>query len=175
MTWLSPPGRRVRGLLRGASIVRKEPATGWLLLRMLGWRITLPLLKRALPVTALAKLMWRHPRTKPQAVRADRIIALTAQLDRAWRTKPNEHCFERSLIAYRFLSAAGSDPKLYFGFQQPKGSALDGHAWIVVDSLPLYETAESISRYTAVVAFGANGAVEPVARPGLFGADSLAR
>jgi Transglutaminase-like superfamily len=142
---------------------------------MLAWRITLPLLKRLLPIAALAKLMWKHSRTNPQAGRADTIIALTAQLDRAWRTKPNDHCFERSLIAYRFLSAAGADPRLYFGFQQRKGSTLDGHAWIVVDSLPLYETTESISRYTAVVTFGAHGAAEPVAQPSLVGEDSLAR
>ena len=41
-------------------------------------------------------------------------------------------CYERSLLAYRFLSQAGADPRLVVAVKG-NGGAMIAHAWVTVD------------------------------------------
>ena len=65
-------------------------------------------------------------------------------------------CLERSLLAYRFLSGAGADPRLLIGIRVGGGSVI-GHAWVVVDGEPLFEQGADFETFFA---FGRDGTLE---------------
>jgi hypothetical protein len=87
-------------------------------------------------------------------------------LSRLYRPSRDDEgiCLERSLLAYRFLSGAGANPRLVVGIQpgdtSGTGSSLIGHAWIVVDGEPLFESPASLSEYTSFFSFGRAGALD---------------
>jgi hypothetical protein len=116
----------------------------------------LPVLKRALPVPALVRLMWpsrvrpRRPERDPAVVRAA-WWASRLQLRRF-----PDNCFERSLLTYRFLALTGADPRLVLGMRR-EVDGLVGHAWVTVDGRAVQDSSESVHRFAQLIEFGPGG------------------
>jgi hypothetical protein len=130
-----------------------------LLVRTAGWAVVLPMLKRALTLPTLTRVMWRPPRTRERNHAQEAHVA--ALLDRVYRhgRVPRRHnCLERSLIMYRYLSELNADPTLMVALKREAG-ALRGHAWIVVDGHPVAEHPETVDGYEPVMSFGPRGAL----------------
>jgi Transglutaminase-like superfamily len=150
--------RRLSWRLRSLQSNLRTPGDAWLLVRMTGWRLVLPALKFVMPMPRLVRLMARPPRSRPRDTDRERRAAGLADLLYGPVAVPLlSNCLERSLIVYRYLSAAGADPQLTIGFD-PGGSDLHGHVWVVVDGAPVRESVEDLARYVPTLAYGRDGA-----------------
>lgn len=138
--------------LRLLSLFATNPG---LVLRALGWRVSLPVLKYLLPIGTLTRLMWAKPRGgegRPPG-RPDAVL-------NAWRSggrllvSPN--CLERSLLLYRLLSREGANPTIVFGVDRGT-ETVAGHAWVEIDGAVIHDT--GTADYTRVATFGINGQV----------------
>src|SRR5437764_2189223 len=100
-----------------------------LVTRMLFWRLLLPVLKRLLPLPALARLMstWRRPPPGGQS----KVIELAAWLYGPRALSDGENCLDRSLLLYRYLAALDPATRLLVGFR-PGEDGVEGHAWVAV-------------------------------------------
>jgi hypothetical protein len=124
---------------------------------MAAWRLVLPLLKGRLPLGRLVRLMWRGAGARPvTAVREARIAELARVVYRSEHVSRPGNCLERSLVLYRYLSAAGADPQLVVGIRSGE-AAIRGHAWITVRGEPVEEPPESLDGLTQVVSFRGDG------------------
>lgn len=123
-----------------------------LCLRMLFWRLALPVLKYIVPMRTLARLMWAAPRRSGED--RDRRVQEVIEV---WRTGGrllvSRNCLERSLLLYRLLSREGARPSLVFGVDRRDGS-IAGHAWVELHDEVVHE---SSAAYDRVAIFGANG------------------
>jgi hypothetical protein len=117
------------------------------------WAAVLPLLKRFVRLDTLARLMWTDPddQAPPEVAK---IVALSALLARRGGISHGT-CYERSLLAYRFLAQRGADPKLVVAVKQD-GGAMTGHAWVAIGGAPVDES-ESVADFVPVVVFGRGG------------------
>jgi hypothetical protein len=127
-----------------------------LLLRAVGWRLALPVLKHVVPLPTLVHLMCPAPRRTPRT----RLESVSFLLAHGGRIAFSTNCLDRSLALYRFLTEAGARPRLVMGVTAG-AAAVSGHAWIEVDGLPLADT--TTPNYAPVLAFGANGRQHPIA------------
>jgi hypothetical protein len=151
--FLATAGRRTR---LAASLVA-SPADAWLALRMAGWRLVLPAMKRRLALRRLVRLMWRGERVRPVTPQREaRIADLARVVYRSEHVSRRGNCLERSLVLYRYLSAAGADPQLVVGIRSGV-AAVRGHAWITVRGEPVEEPPESLEGLTWVVSFRGDG------------------
>jgi hypothetical protein len=145
------PGRirRLRSLI-------ESPADAWLLCRMIPWAVVLPLLKRIVRLETLARLMWTDPETggDPETMK---VIALSRVVTRP-AAMSHAVCYERSLLAYRFLSRRGADPKLVVAAKSTAGG-VTGHAWITVGGAPVGES-ETIEEFVPLVVYSRGGLPE---------------
>jgi Transglutaminase-like superfamily len=133
------------------------PADAWLALRMAGWRLVLPLLKRRLPLMRLVPLMWMRERARPlSAEREARIAELARVVFRSQHLSRPGNCLERSLVLYRYLSAGGADPQLVVGLRGGE-EGVRGHAWVTVRGEPVEEPPQSLEGFTRVVSFHGDG------------------
>ena len=138
----------------------------WLGVRVLGWALVLPVIKRLLPIRSLAALMHRRPAAGERSpILEDRIVTFARWGARLVRWEAGGNCLERGLIAYRYLCAAGARPTLVVGLERLGSGALTGHAWVMVDGRPADESPDSLERYTPVFAFDADGALAPPPDP----------
>jgi Transglutaminase-like superfamily len=143
--------------VRLATSLLARPADLWLALRMAGWRLVLPPLKRRLPVTRLVRLMWKGERSRPVTPgREARIAELARVVYRSEHASRRGNCLERSLVLYRYLSAAGADPQLVVGLRSGE-AAVRGHAWVAVRGQPVEEPPQSLAGLTHVVSFRGDG------------------
>ena len=151
-----------RGAARRLARLRQQvhtPADAWVLLRMIGWRLALPLLKFALPLPKLARLMWTPSRrAESQRDREEQIASLAHGLYGPSGVKALDNCLERSLVTYRFLSEAGASPELVVGVSKT-GETVNGHVWVTLDGQPVGESAPSLEEFAPVMTFGVAGAV----------------
>jgi hypothetical protein len=133
------------------------PTDGWLALRMVGWRAVLPLLKRRLSLGRLVRLMHAGGKSHspPEELQA-RIAELARVVYRSQHFSRRGNCLERSLVMYRYLSAAGADPELVVGMRRGE-DALRGHAWVSVHGNPIEEPPDSLEGLVQIVAFGGDG------------------
>ena len=130
-------------------------ATAWLTMRMAGWSLALPVLKRLLPLPTLARLMSQGSGSTRQCSDDDnRRIVRSA--GRVYRLRRRGSCLERSMVAYRYLSGAGADPQLVVGVRKEERDVI-GHAWVLVDGSPLYESSVALESFVPVVAFASEG------------------
>src|SRR5829696_3336166 len=127
-----------------------SPRTGWMLTRMVAWKVALSVLKHALPLRTLMGVA--EPRRLGASLHADERQRIESGVRRLGRVLGGRDCLERSLVAYRFLARAGARPMLHIGFGRDD-QALDGHAWVTVDGLPVAETEDAVSRYVEVLTF----------------------
>jgi Transglutaminase-like superfamily len=151
----------VRAFLRRARVLKasiRSPGDVWLGVRMLGWRMVLPVLKRALPLPRLARLMWTPSSGQGrEPAREERIATLANGLGGRRRGRL-DNCLERSLVAYRYLSRAGARPELVVGVARKEDDGgVRGHAWIRVDGRPFHEPARSLDGFEEMTAFGGDG------------------
>jgi len=128
-------------------------------LGMVGWALTLPLLKRALSLRRLVRLLAPPPPHTPHdPVAAARIVRIVRRLYHPTRHSPATNCLERSLVLYRYLAAAGAAPYLVIGMA-PRSGPFRGHAWVEVAGRPVGETAADLAPYQPLVVFGPGGEV----------------
>ena len=128
---------------------------------MAGWRLALPLLKRALPLPRLARLMWAASAARVRDPAREHQITMLAEGVGGPRRNPRlDNCLERSLVAYRYLSRAGAEPELVVGVSRDQ--PVRGHAWVRIDGEPVRD---SVEEFEEVAAFGAAGAVIPRVGP----------
>lgn len=136
--------------------VRDQLSRGWLALRMAPWALAVPILKHALPLPRLTRLMWSS-RSRPRDPARERAIAKAAWW--ASRVQPRrfpDNCLERSLVTYRFLALAGADPRLVLGMRRAE-AGLIGHTWVTVDRLPVQDPPERVDQFRRLVEFGPDG------------------
>jgi Transglutaminase-like superfamily len=141
-----------------------SPADAWLALRMVGWRLVLPVLKGRLSLTRLVGLMWRGERARPvTAAREARVAEIARVVFRSEHVSRQGNCLERSLVLYRYLSAAGADPHLVVGMRGNE-APVRGHAWVTVRGEPVEEPPQSLEGLARVVSFHGDGS-QPRSRP----------
>jgi galactokinase len=144
--------RRIR-TMAGALVRGGVPVAG-LAIRMIGWSIVLPGLKVVLPLETLVRLMRRRPRRRRHdGAGVGRIVHVA---HRTLRSAGRDNCLERSLLVYRYLSAAGAEPVLVIGARTGT-SGVEGHVWLLVDGDPVGESAAELAQYEPVTAFDAAG------------------
>jgi hypothetical protein len=107
------------------------------------------------PFERLTKLAWARPRRIRDPRREQRVVAQIVALGK-WTGLVEGRCLQRSLLMYRELSKLGADPTLMIGFMHDT-RGIQGHAWVVLDGLPVQEPEELLSSLTPVCAYGANG------------------
>jgi hypothetical protein len=148
--------RRHAASLR-ASLSR--PSDAWLLARMLCWSAVLPVAKRTLPLPRLVRLM----RSRRHASQRDLELEATIASLAAWvfKTRPpgsRDNCFERGLVAYRYLSRAGASPELAVGIAK-ETEATHGHVWVTVDGRAVHDSPAVLARFEPVLTFRSDGAL----------------
>jgi hypothetical protein len=131
-----------------------SPADAWLATRMTGWALALPFLKHAMPLPRLARLMWRNGRGSVTASETERVARLARMATRLRPLPGRDNCLERSLIAYRYLSALDADPRLVVAARSADGD-LDGHVWVTVRGTPVL--GEDVSPFTPLFELGREG------------------
>jgi transglutaminase superfamily protein len=156
--WSKPTARRavpirVRARLRRFRSLIDGPADLWLLCRMGTWAAVLPVLKRVVRLETLARIMWSGRETQ-SGVDAAKILSFSHLLTRRL-PRSDERCYERSLLAYRFLSQRGADPRLVAAVKK-EGNAIAGHAWVTVGGTALGESG-AVTDFVPVVVFGRGG------------------
>jgi hypothetical protein len=155
------PARAATGRIRRLRSLIDRPADAWLLYRMAAWAAVLPLLKHVLRLDTLARLMWSDRQSNGQS-EAEKILALSRLLARP-AVVGKGTCYERGLLAYRFLSQRGADPRLVVAIKN-QGGAVTGHAWVAVGGTAVGES-ETIEEFVPVVAYGRGGRREGVSGP----------
>jgi hypothetical protein len=152
-------------LRRRLALVRRlaaSPRDSWLLLRMAGWALVVPVLKFLIPLPRLIRLVTPRPRRK--AAEPDRVLRLTSLLYGSGAFHLSDNCLERSLVTFRYLAAAGATPTLVVGMRNQDGGYV-GHAWVTVDGQLMHDAAELVSTLAPVVAFTADGRIVRSAEP----------
>jgi hypothetical protein len=142
------------------------PADAALLARMFAWRLCLPVLKYAMPLPRLVRLMsTRARRGDSGAGRERRIVAMTTWLYRpAGSLATDDDCLERSLLSYRYLSREGAEPRLVVGMRRGSDQARRGsdpsprgHVWVTIRGRSPNDTEAFLERFAPVVTFGPGG------------------
>jgi hypothetical protein len=128
-----------------------------LALRMAGWSLVLPLLKRVMPLRSLVRLMWLDGRVQRSAHREHAIAQFSERLT---RRRPSFHgnCLERSLLAYRYLAETNADPRLVIAVSAREDGVV-GHAWVTVDDRPVHDSDADVGEFAPIAEFGTGGLV----------------
>jgi hypothetical protein len=135
-----------------------SPGDAWLMARICLWRLVLPVLKRRMPLPRLVGVMWAGPgRGRRSREREARIAELVRFLFRSEHHSRSGNCLERSLVLYRYLSAAGAEPELMVGLRPRDAAQPRGHAWITVGGALVAETPDELGGVTGIVSFRGDG------------------
>lgn len=129
-----------------ARLANDFPTTAVLLLL----RISLPLLKRAVPVKRLVAWLSARPADETTSIRAERIRCARETLERGGQLLIGKNCLDRSLAGFWMLRRAGASPTLVLGAKREQGQ-LEGHAWLELGNVPLETRADQFVR---VASFG---------------------
>ncbi len=147
------PARRIGSFARRFAACAK--ADGSLTARLFAWRISLPILKRVVPIATLARVMWTTPTlATDERQRLERVAVLTQFVNTGGWVLVSTNCLERSLVLYRLLSEADANPTLVIG-GKTVGASLAAHAWIELNGTAPWEA--DVDRYFRIVAFGPAG------------------
>ena len=131
------------------------PPDAALVLRMLAWRLALPLLKRAIPLSALARLM--SPRRSAPGSQ-EKVIELATWLYGPRAVSDGRNCLERSLLLYRYLARIEPRTRLLVGFR-PGERGVEGHAWVAVGERRIGAIPDERGEFTPTVEFGPGGRI----------------
>lgn len=121
-----------------------------LLVRMLFWRVTLPVARRFVAAERLARFLAR-PRLRP----SEDVSTAVRIASRLWRSADGP-CLERSLALYHELGRLGASPELVLGVAK-EGDRVLGHAWVEVNGRPLLDSIDPNSQFPGIVRFRADG------------------
>jgi hypothetical protein len=94
-------------------------------------------------------------RAERDRLREQRIVALS-RLVYTPLVRADIGCLQRSLLAYRYLSAAGARPSLIVGVNKREG-LVSAHAWVELDGEPGGEPRAFVSQFIPTLTFGADG------------------
>jgi len=136
------------------------PGDLFLLARMTMWGAALRVLKYAVPLPALVRMMRSSATRQPTANvgrECEKVAKLARWACRAPQRVRHGGCLERGLVAYRYLSRLNVDPCLMVGVRPEDRRGSRGHAWIEVGGRVIGEAQESIEPFTCIFAFDANG------------------
>ena len=136
------------------------PGDLFLLARMTVWGAALRVLKHAVPLPALVRMMRLSASRQPPANvsrECEKVATLARWACRAPLRVRHGGCLERGLVAYRYLSRFNVDACLMVGVRPEDRSGSRGHAWIEVGGRLIGEAQESIEPFTCIFAFDANG------------------
>lgn len=144
--------------VRRLARIVSSPRDASLLVRMLAWSFSLPLLKRALPLPRLVGLM--HSDTQADlrdGRREERIAALSEWVFRSRPRRSRDNCLDRALVAYRYLGGAGAEPTIVVGVARDSTAGIAGHVWVTVDGDPIHDDLATLADFATLTAFGADG------------------
>jgi hypothetical protein len=122
--------------------------------RMLVWAGVLPVLKRLVPLSRLVTVMAPRHRSAPDSKRTQDVVTLARWMYRTRALRDN--CLERSLITYRYLPAGNESSLLILGVRKGDDGP-PGHAWLVVNGVPVHDSDETLEKLVPVVAFDLEG------------------
>jgi hypothetical protein len=142
--------------IRGLVLSVREPATGWLVMRMLAWRAALPVMERVVPLPTLVRLMGCHFRVRDRNGQAQRIVELAERVFNA--SSSGQNCLARSMVTYRYLSKTSVEPQLVIAFRKGAAPVL-GHAWVTVDAMPIHDSPQMLDEFEPLVVFSSAGRV----------------
>lgn len=125
----------------------------WLAGRMLGWRVVLPVLKRAMPLERLAPAMRGRAGAGGDE---ERVVRLASWIYGPRPVAGGKNCLERSLVLYRYLSEVNPDTRLIVGFRDG-GDGVEGHAWVVVGGRSLGADTDARGTFAPAVIYGPDG------------------
>jgi hypothetical protein len=125
------------------------------MVRMVGWRMLLPGLKRVLPLDMLAR--WMRGRPGP-GYGDEQVIRLASWVYGSRPVTGGDNCLERSLLLYRYMSVANPDARLVVGFRTG-GRAVEGHAWVAIGDRAMAADTDRGGAFTPTVSFGRDGKV----------------
>lgn len=134
-----------------------SPADVVLAARIMAWACVLPLLKQILPIRPLVKLVWCRPCLKPNADRDERVVVFARWACRLTRWSSGGNCLERALIRYRFLLEGGATPTLVIGVGRGAPAEIIGHAWVLLNGIPVDESEMSVRGFVPTLVFGPDG------------------
>lgn len=129
---------------------------------MVSWRLVLPVLKRALPLDTLVRSMRGRLRARHEE---EQVVRLTSWVYGSRPLTGADNCLERSLVLYRYLSAADTDARLVLGFRN-SGQAVEGHAWVAIGERAMAADTDEGGAFAPLVSFGRDGKVVEAARSG---------
>ena len=140
-----------------AQLLRRDPASALLLLRMAGWVTALSLLVRVMPLPRILSLMQPRPRPARKQEDAEEVQARLAQLlDLLLATDFlcfTPTCWKRAPVLHRYLALRGIESSIVFGVRKESDGLLAGHAWLESSGRPLLET--RFPEYTRTYSFPA--------------------
>jgi Transglutaminase-like superfamily len=151
-----PPdaGRRFRRFWQ----LLRTPSDFWLLTRMAGWAIVLPILKRIVPLKTLAGLLYSS-QSGPRDAEQEQKIATIVRWFYVFAFSREKSCLQRSLLLYRFLSLSHSEPELITGLKRDQNSKWKGHAWILVDGKAFGDFESKMEDFRPLLSFEKSGAM----------------
>jgi hypothetical protein len=133
------------------------PSDAWLLTRIFGWSLVLPIAKRTLPFLRLVRLM--RPRTHAAQRDPEREATIVSLAAWVFKTRPpgaRDNCLERGLVAYRYLSRVGAGAELVIGVA--KGTeGVEGHAWVTVDGRPVHDSSATLANFEPILVVKGDG------------------
>ncbi len=151
---MTPDPRSFRGRLRTLRKHVRSPSDALLVLRLLGWRLALAVLKRTVPIATLVRLMAAPGGHSTADTR--RIVELVDWLYGPRRDRELGNCLDRSLVLYRFLSRSEPGTRLVLGMRRGS-SELEGHAWVIAGDRAFGETPASGGGFVTLATFAADG------------------
>jgi hypothetical protein len=138
-----------------------SPGDMWLLVRMLGWSLVLPLLKRTVPLPGLVLMLHSGASvTARDPAREEAVADISEWVFRSRPRKTRDNCLERALVTYRYLCRAGAEPTIVVGMakrDQLGRAQLAGHVWVTVDGRPVHDDPQRMEGFAALAAFAADG------------------
>ena len=118
-------------------------------LSLMGWRIALPVLRRAMSLDRLLRLT-ASPRSRSRDRTLEEFTIRVA--GRLWRDS-EAPCLERSVALHRLLGRGGARPDLVLGMATDH----TGHAWVEIEAHPAGEPFDIRERFVEVARFSPGG------------------
>jgi Transglutaminase-like superfamily len=151
---MSADPRSFRGRIRTLRKHVRSPSDALLVLRLLGWRLALAVLKRTIPIATLVRLMATPGGHSSRDTR--RIVELVDWIYGPRRNRELGNCLDRSLVLYRFLSRSEPGTRLALGMRHGS-SELEGHAWVIAGNRAFGATPPSGDDFVTLATFAADG------------------
>jgi hypothetical protein len=123
----------------------------WLLLRITGMLLLLPILHKMLTLPAL--LHWCDARVvAPPCVTPSRLLALVRGVCQQHIGIFRPNCVKQSLVLFHFLRQWGYPAQVHFGVVKHERT-LAGHCWLELYGQPFAEPAEPRDVFTVVYSY----------------------